>query len=98
MNRDVTIAVIRSEEAALKRTGVEARALVGSSARNDRNEASDVDVPIDVADEFGSSLMDRIGVMHLLGDALGLPVGASCGDTLTPLVRERMVKDAIKIF
>ncbi|HKH67928.1 MAG TPA: nucleotidyltransferase domain-containing protein, partial [Reyranella sp.] len=64
MNRDAIIAVIRSEETALKRVGVKSLALVGSSARDDRSEASDVDVLIDVADESGFSLMDRIGVMH----------------------------------
>jgi len=42
--------------------------------------------------------MDRIGVMHLLGDALSLPVDVSRRDTLNPLVRERMVEDAIKVF
>jgi hypothetical protein len=42
--------------------------------------------------------MDRIGVMHLLCDALSLPVDVSRRDTLNPLVRERMVEDAIKIF
>ena len=98
MNRDAIIVVIRSEEAALKQVGVKSLALVGSSARDDRSEASDVDVLIDVADEFGFSLMDRVGVMHLLGDALSLPVDVSRRDSLIPLVRERMVKDAIKIF
>jgi hypothetical protein len=34
----------------------------------------------------------------LLGDALRLPVDVSRRDTLNPLIRERMVKDAIKIF
>ena len=33
-----------------------------------------------------------------LGDALSLPVEVSRRDTLNPLVRERMVEDAIKIF
>lgn len=98
MNRDAIIAMIRSEEAALKQAGVKSLALVGSTARNSRNEASDVDVLIDVEDELGFSLMDRIGIMHLLGDALNLPVDVSRRDTLNPLVRERMVKDAIKIF
>jgi predicted nucleotidyltransferase len=53
MNRDAIIAVIRSEETALKRVGVKSLALVGSSARDDRSEASDVDVLIDVADGSG---------------------------------------------
>jgi hypothetical protein len=42
--------------------------------------------------------MDRIGVIHLLGDALHLPVDVSRRDTLDPVVRERMVKDAIEVF
>src|SRR5258708_16372464 len=98
MKGDVIIAVIRSEEAALKRAGVKSLALVGSSARDSRNDSSDIDVLIDVADEVGFSLMDRIGVMHLLGDALSLPVDVSRRDTLNPLVGERMVKDAITIY
>ena len=98
MNRNAIVAAIRSEEAALKRVGVKSLALVGSTARDMRSEASDVDVLIDVADETEFSLMDRISVIHLLGDALHLPVDVSRRDTLNPLVRERMVKDAIKIF
>ena len=97
MNRNAIVAAIRSEEVALKRVGVKSLALVGSTARDTRSEASDVDVLIDVANE-DFSLMDRIGVIHLLGDALRLPVDVSRRDTLNPLVRERMVKDAIKIF
>jgi predicted nucleotidyltransferase len=53
MSRDAIIAVIRSEETALKRAGVKSLALVGSSVRDDRSEASDVDVLIDVADGSG---------------------------------------------
>jgi predicted nucleotidyltransferase len=98
MNRNAIVAAIRSEKAALKRAGVKSLALVGSSARDTRNEVSDVDVLIDVVDETDFSLMDRISIIHLLGDALRLPVDVSRRDTLNPLVRERMVKDAIKIF
>ena len=98
MNRETIVAAIRSEEAALKRAGVKSLALVGSSARGSRREDSDVDVLIDVADAARFSLMDRIAVMHLLGDALGVPVDVSRRDTLNPLARDRMVTDAIQIF
>jgi predicted nucleotidyltransferase len=98
MNRNAIVAAILSQEPALKRSGVKSLALVGSTARDTRSETSDVDVLIDVANEANFSLMDRIGVVHLLGDALRLPVDVTRRDTLNPLVRERMVKDAIKIF
>ena len=98
MNREAIVAAIRSEELALKKAGVKSLALVGSSARGSRRDDSDVDVLIDVADAAKFSLMDRIGVIHLLGDALGVPVDVSRRDTLNPLVRDRMVKDAIQIF
>lgn len=98
MNRNAIVETIRAEEANLRKAGVKSLALVGSSARDTRNAASDVDVLIDVADATGFSLMDRIGVMHLLEDALGQRVDVSRRDTLNPLVRDRMVKDAIKIF
>jgi uncharacterized protein len=98
MNRQAIVATIRSKESDLRHVGVRSLALVGSSARDDRRADSDVDVLIDVVDERRFSLMDRIGVMHLLGDALSLAVDVSRRDTLDPLIRERMVKDAIKIF
>lgn len=98
MNREDIVAAIRSEEAALKRAGVKSLALVGSSARESRRQDSDVDVLIDVEDAARFSLMDRIAVMHLLGDRLGLPVDVSRRDTLNSLVRDRMVMEAIKIF
>lgn len=98
MNRETIVATIRAEEAALKRAGVKSLALVGSSARGSRRDDSDVDVLIDVVDASRFSLMDRIGVIHLLGDTLGVPVDVSRRDTLNPLVRDRMVVDAIQIF
>ena len=98
MNRESIVAAIRSEEPALKKAGVKSLALVGSSARDSRRDDSDVDVLIDVTDATQFSLMDRIGVMHLLGDALGVPVDVSRRDTLNPLVRDRMVMDAVQVF
>jgi len=98
MTREAIVATIRSQEAALRHVGVKSLALVGSSAREERREDSDVDVLIDVADAPRFSLMDRIGIMHLLGDALHLPVDVSRRDTLDPVVCERMVKDAIDVF
>ena len=98
MNRETIIAAIRSEEAALRRAGVRSLALVGSAARDDRHAAGDVDVLIEVVDKAQFSLMDRIGIIHLLGDRLKVPVDVSRRDTLDPLVRERMVEDAIEIF
>ena len=98
MDREAIVAAIRSEEASFKRAGVKSLALVGSSARASRRQDSDVDVLIDVEDAFRFSLMDRIGVMHLLGDRLGLPVDVSRRDTLNALVRARMMTEAIKIF
>lgn len=98
MNREFIVAAILSQEAALKRVGVKSLALVGSSARNTRRTDSDVDVLIDVADAETFSLMDRIDVMHVLGDRLGIPVDVSRRDTLDPAVRERMVRDAVRVF
>lgn len=98
MNREFIVAAIRSKEAALKRVGVKSLALVGSSARNTRRDDSDVDVLIEVADAATFSLMDRIDVMHALGDRLGRPVDVSRRDTLDPVVRDRMVRDAVRVF
>lgn len=98
MDRKAIIAALRSEEDALRRAGVRSLALVGSSARDDRRGDSDVDVLIEVSDRDRFSLMDRIAIIHLLGDRLRIPVDVSRRDTLDPLVRERMVKDAIDIF
>ena len=83
MHRDAIIAVIRSEETALKQAGVKSLAFVGSSARDDRSEASDVDALIDGTCLAAPSVCQSM---------------SAGGDALNPLVRERMVKDAIKIF
>ena len=98
MDLKAIISAIRSEEPALKRAGVRSLALVGSAARGARREDSDIDVLIEVSDASRFSLMDRIGIIHLLGDRLKLPVDVSRRDTLDPVIRERMVKDAIQVF
>ena len=98
MKRESIVAAIRSQEAALRKVGVASLALVGSSARDARRDDSDVDVLIDVADAESFSLMDRIDVMHLLGDRLGMAVDVSRRDTLNPVIRERMVRDAVRVF
>lgn len=67
----------------------------GSVARGDAREESDVDILVDLAP--GRSLLDHAALMVDLEDLLGRRVDVATERGLKPHVRERILREAVRL-
>jgi uncharacterized protein len=82
----------------LEAEGVKHVALFGSRARGTNRPDSDIDILVEVAENSKFSVLNLIGVEHLVGDATGLAASAVMRRSLTPAMREEVSRDAVEIF
>ena len=94
MTRDEIIAKLKQAAPALRAEGVTGLAIFGSRARGD----SDPDVLIDVDPQAKFSLLDLVGVQHIIEDATGLGAQAEMRRSLEPRFAKRIADDVIKVF
>lgn len=98
MTRDELIEKIRASAPALRAEGVTRLAIFGSRARGDARENSDIDILIDVDPDAKFSLLDLIGVEHIIEDATGLRAQATMRRSLEPRMAERITDDIVEVF
>lgn len=98
MTRDEIIAKIRSTAPALRAEGVTKLAIFGSRARGDARDDSDLDVLVEVEPDSRFSLLNLIGVEHIIKDVTGLPAQATMRRSLEPRMAERIADDVIEVF
>ena len=98
MLRDDIVATIRAAAPALRGEGVTSVAIFGSRARGDARPDSDLDVLIEVAPDARFSMLDLIGVEHIIRDVTGLEVQATMRRSLEPHMAARIADDIIEIF
>jgi predicted nucleotidyltransferase len=98
VTRDDIVAKIRSSATALRAEGVTRLAIFGSRAREDAREDSDIDILIDVDPDAKFSLLDLIGVEHIIEAATGLRAQATMRRSLEPRMAERIADDIIEVF
>ena len=89
---------LRSLEQSLRERGLESLALFGSFARGDARPDSDVDVLVDIAADAPFSLVDLVAVKDFLEERLGRPVDVVTKKGLEPLIRERVLREAERVF
>jgi len=94
MTRDEIIAKLKQAAPALRAEGVTGLAIFGSRARGD----SDPDVLIDVDPQAKFSLLDLVGVQHIVEDATGLEAQAEMRRSLEPRFAKRIADDVIEVF
>jgi predicted nucleotidyltransferase len=92
---------LRRLEPELRRRGVRRLRLFGSVARGEADADSDVDLlaEIDRSSVAGFSLLDLIGLQHLIGDEIGRPAQIlTAPHKLPPRVRAAIEADALEVF
>jgi uncharacterized protein len=98
MTRELIIATIRNNAAALRAEGVTKLAIFGSRVRGDNRPDSDIDVLVEVEPDASFSLLNLIGVEHIIGDATGLPAQATTRRSIPPRFAERIADDIVEVF
>lgn len=89
---------IRALQDRLASEGVTHVAMFGSRARGDHRPESDLDVLIEVEDGRPFSVLDLVGVQHIIGDHLGIQVNATMRRSLQPRFRKEIAPDVRDIY
>jgi len=95
---DHVLARLTRHAAELRRRGVDHAAVFGSVARGEAREDSDVDVLVDLAPEAELTLLDYVAIQSFLEQILGRRVDMANRKTLKPLLRRRIVDEAVHAF
>ena len=98
MTREEIIATIRKNAAAIRAEGVTKLAIFGSRVRGDNRPDSDIDVLVEVESDASFSLLNLIGVQHIIQDATGLHAQATMRRSIPPRFAERIADDIVEVF
>ena len=98
MTRDEIITAIRNNSDAIKAEGVTKLALFGSRVRGDNRQDSDIDVLIEVEPDASFSILNLIGVEHIIQDATGLQAQATMRRSIEPRFAQRIADDILEVF
>ena len=80
----------------LSRHGVKRAGLFGSLVREEMTESSDIDILVELNKDL--SLLDFIGIKLEIEDRLGKKVDLVEYDTLKPLLKDRILKEEVRIL
>ena len=80
----------------LLKHGVKRASIFGSYARGEQNEASDVDILVEFGE--GKSLLDLVRLKYELEKALGKKVDLLTYNSIHPLLKDRILKEAVDIL
>jgi len=98
MTRDEIIAKLKASTGTIRAEGVTGLAMFGSRARGDMRDDSDLDVLVEVEPDSKFSLLNLIGVEHIISEATGLPTQATMRRSVEPAMAARIADDIIEIF
>jgi predicted nucleotidyltransferase len=97
MKRQTAIEILQSGAGEARRFGATALYLFGSTARDQAAEGSDVDMFVDYdPDKFSFIELIRLG--ESLSQALGRPADLTTRRALHPALKDRIEREAIRVF
>jgi predicted nucleotidyltransferase len=96
MRRDEIIARICKHAAAIRDEGATSLYLFGSAARDQMGPASDIDIFVDYDPESRFSLLNISGIRLIVMDELNREVDITTRNSLHPLLRDKILADAVR--
>ena len=98
MNKTDAISRLRQSADAVKGMGATALYLYGSTARDEVQAASDLDLFIDYDPETRFSLLDLVGIKQFLEEELAMDIDITTRNSLHPMLRADIEQSAIRVF
>lgn len=98
MTRDEVMRRLKGHESELREAGLGALYLFGSTARDEADETSDVDLLFEAADRDHFSLFEHAGVHEQLSQFLGAKVDLVSRYGLRPRMRARIEPELVQVF
>ncbi|MFT4027545.1 MAG: nucleotidyltransferase domain-containing protein [Novosphingobium sp.] len=98
MKREVALTKLRLLEQRLRRQGVSALYLFGSTARDQAGDASDIDLIFDYDPNSKFDLFDQAGVYLEIKDALGQEVDLISQRGMRPSFKARVTREMVQVF
>ena len=98
MRREEALRILKEYKPELQRRfGVETVALFGSTARDEAGPDSDVDILVEFAPDFETSLLDFIDLKHFLSDEMDAQVDLVHRKTLIPELRGVILEESVYV-
>jgi len=97
MNRDEIKRILTAHRADLEARGVRSLAIFGSAARGEAGPESDVDVLVELKPEAHVGLLGLVGLKEYLETVLNCSVDVVTSEGLRAWMRERVVREAVRI-
>ncbi|MEH6950139.1 nucleotidyltransferase domain-containing protein [Nitrobacter sp. NHB1] len=98
ISRDEIVLSLRRLQPRLRERGISRLAIFGSRARGNPRPDSDLDVLVDVKPEAKFSLIDLVGISHIISDELGLPANMFMRRSLEPGLANTIRSEIIEVF
>ena len=98
IGREELLATLASLRPVFEQGGVKHLVLFGSRARADNRPDSDIDLMIEVDDNKKFSLLDLVGVGHIIEDNFGLEASVVMRRSISPRFAQETQKDLIEVF
>ena len=98
MNRDRAIELLKGHEPEFRNAGVGSLFLFGSVARDDADDASDVDLFFDLDRASGFTLFNLAALQSRMQEILGTKVDLMTRRGIHPRRRQRIESDAVRVF
>src|SRR5579863_7227753 len=98
MNRTEALRKLRPFATALRARGATSLYLFGSTARNQAEDKSDLDLFLDYDPRSRFNAFDLVAAKRLLQRGLGVDIDLTTRDGLHPLIRKKIEAEATRVF
>jgi predicted nucleotidyltransferase len=98
LDRDTLLARLKALRPAFVREGITRMWLIGSRARGDNRPDSDIDLMVEIDETRKFSLIELVGVKHIVEDDVGIETDIIMRRSAKPTFLEWAHRDAIGIF